>query len=302
MSAMRFRPKNTASTSRFAATTFPLADGAGPRAQRVDGVGRGGARHRTGGSLHLRDLPDDAVSPVPSSPSRPPRCRSCPTGGSPSAWAAARTSTSTSSARAGPPSNAARTCCAKPSRSSASCSAANWSTGAAITSRWTPPVSGTCPTSRPASRWRSAGRRPSTGSSSSPTTSSRSSPTRNWSMRGTPPARSPTAPMPAEWSGRYRCRGIPTATPPSNARTTSSAGSPAAGGQRRPADAGRFRGGDPVRAARRRRREHPLRPGSGRHRRRDPTVLGGRFHRCGAGPDRWGHAGEVPQGGRRASA
>lgn len=41
-------------------------------------------------------------------------------------WAAAKTSMSMSSARGGRPSKVARTCCVRPSRSSASCLAAGW--------------------------------------------------------------------------------------------------------------------------------------------------------------------------------
>ena len=85
---------------------------------------------------------------LPSSRSRPRRCRSWPTVASHSASARGRTSTNTLSARAGPRCNAATTCCARRSSSSASCSAATSSTTKVTISKLIPPASGMCPTTR----------------------------------------------------------------------------------------------------------------------------------------------------------
>ena len=92
-------------------------------------------------------------------------------------WAAARTSTSTSSVTAGPASRPARRCSPRPSRSSGRCTPATWSPTAATTSTSTPPGSGTCPRSRSSSRWRSRATGPSSTSPRWPTTWSLSSPT-----------------------------------------------------------------------------------------------------------------------------
>ena len=121
-----------------------VAVGAGPCAQRLDAARGGGAGDRAGRAVHLRDVPDDPLPPgdrrAAGRHAADPRRRQV----HPRASAAARTSTSTSSARAGRRSSGARTCCARPSRSSGSCSPARWSTGRATTSRSTPRGCGTC--------------------------------------------------------------------------------------------------------------------------------------------------------------
>ena len=105
---MPFPPSVRASTSRCAATTTRRG-------------WRRRATPRTRGRCSAPSpTPPTASSCSPTSPvrrsattprssrRRPPPCRSSPTGGSPSAWAAARTSTSTSSGRAGRRWHAAR--------------------------------------------------------------------------------------------------------------------------------------------------------------------------------------------------
>ena len=74
------------------------------------------------------------------------------------------------------------------------------------------------------------------------------------------------------------------------------------GGQRRSADPGRLRGGEPVRPARGRRRDHPLRPGPRRDRRGGQAVRRRRLHRHRRGPGRRRGPVRVPGPGRRAAA
>src|SRR4051794_26737678 len=83
---------------------------------------------------------------------------------------AGRTSTSTSSARAGRRSPSGRRCSARPSRSSASCSAATATPPTtASTSTWTAASSGTCPRAGCRSASRCPARSPATWPGSTPT-------------------------------------------------------------------------------------------------------------------------------------
>src|ERR1700744_3142580 len=122
-----------------------------------------------------------------------------------------------------------KTCCGRPSRSSARCAAAVWSTGAATTPRWIPRGCGTSRMSLSASRWRWAGKRPSRNSPPSPITWSPSNLTRTSSVPGTPHCRAPASPGEVGSSGRYPSAGTRIEMPPSNAPTTNSVGSAEAG-------------------------------------------------------------------------
>ncbi len=84
--------------------------------------------------------------------------------------------------------------------------------------------------------------------------------------------------MPISWDPTRRSR--------ASARTTSSAGSPGVGRERRPADAGGLLGGEPVRPAGRRRRFDSVRPRSRQDRGGRQGVPRRRFHRRRPRPGR----------------
>ena len=255
---------------------LPVAGQPGPRAERVGDARRGRAGHRAGRVDDLRDLPDHALPPGRRRPAgrdgrpaqrRPVHC---------SAWARARTSTSTSSVGAGRRRTSATRCSTRRSRSSARSSTATTSTSRASTSGSTPPSCGTSPTQPP----------PIGIAVSGEQSCELAGATRRRDDRGRA-GRRPGEQFDADGgagqaraSVRCRSAGTRPRTPPSSGRTTSSAGSAAAGRSTpscpaRPA----FAGGQPVRPARGRRRLDPVRPRRRRACRGGARVRGRRFHR-----------------------
>ena len=292
-----------ASTSRCPATTTPLAERAGPRAVRLDVAGRSRAGDRPGRAHDLRHLPDHALPPGggraegrdPGAARR--RAVHC------SASARARTSTSTSSGKAGRPSGPAgharrggrdhpRAAHGRPGRLSA-----------ASTSRSTRPGSGTSRTSRCRSASRCRG-----PDSIDALRAARRPPGRGRARRG-PGARAGTTARRAPDRRRPASIGqIPICWDPDrgrrdrSGRTSSSAGSAAAGRStptcRRPAGfdgASQFVRPDDVADV------DPVRSRPGRDRRGRRGLLGGRLHRRRARAGRRRHPGRIPGDGRRAA-
>ena len=131
---------------------------AGPCAERLDGAGRGGASHRAGRSDDLCDLPDDALSPgdrrAAGRNRADPRRRPIHAG-----LGSGENLNEHVVGQGWPAIERRQDMLRRPSRSSANCSAANWSTGRATTSRSTRRGCGTCRMLRSGSAWRCRARR-----------------------------------------------------------------------------------------------------------------------------------------------
>ena len=203
-----------------------VADLPGPRPVRVDGAGRGRPGHLAGRADDLRDLPDPALPPGrggaeggdPAAALRRPVHPRPRVGGEPQRARHRRGLAARSTS--------ARTCSWRRPRSSASCTPASWPPGRATTSASTPPGSGTCPRAA----CRSASRCPG------PKSIERFAPLADHLVAVEPEAELIKAwdtgegrPRPRARSARSRSAGARTGTRRSPRRTTSSAGSPAAG-------------------------------------------------------------------------